>query len=591
VVFLALPSGPAQAAAPPNDNIGASENVPIPASYALNNEEATTEVGEILNCGGTTMVGTVWYSFWAAYDRTVVVDTFNSLSDTVVAVYTEDGQTQLGCNDDFGGQQSRLEIFLTAGSFYKIQVGSVALGDYLEVHVNYEPAPPNDDIANAEEVLSLSLPVIFDVNNESATSEFGEPICASLIPRHTLWYVVQAQYSTNLVVDTLESDHDTVLAAYLLGTQMACNDNFGGSAQSWLTVPVDANDLLFVQAGSTDFDEFGNLLTRMILDKDLDGVSDDVDNCFETDNGPAEEFILGVGNQLDFDGDGGTLAEPLPGSTWGGDACDADDDNDGKPDVLDGCRTDAEDYDQFEDGDGCKDADNDGDGICDNGLFSVSCTGSDVGSTAFYPPGHDHAAPVIDCRNIDEDYDSFKDGDGCPEPDNDNDNFPDFADDCPGVDFVAGPDGALGVGADFNHNGREDGGEVWAQAGTPGNDDTVIVFEDFDTIIDNDGCHDSPGDDYDHDGFTDEAEVLFIGTDPVASCPAIAGSHDAWPVDINMDRTVTLFDLLPGFKLGFNSVDPDPRYSPRYDLNTDGAITLFDLLPQFKTAFNTSCTS
>jgi hypothetical protein len=127
-----------------------------------------------------------------------------------------------------------------------------------------------------------------------------------------------------------------------------------------------------------------------------------------------------------------------------------------------------------------------------------------------------------------EDLDGFKDADGCPEPDNDNDNFPDHTDDCPGVDFVAGGDGALGVGADLNHNGRQDGGEVWPAAGQPGNDDSLLVFEDFDTVIDNDGCHDSPGDDYDGDGFTDEAEVLGIGTSATKQC-----GGDGWPSNLN----------------------------------------------------------
>jgi hypothetical protein len=277
-------------------------------------------------------------------------------------------------------------------------------------------------------------------------------------------------------------------------------------------------------------------------DADSDGVGDVCDNCGSTDNGPAEALVLGVGNQTDSDGDGLPGTDPPPGAIYGGDACDADDDNDGKADTSDGCRTSAEDYDSFEDGDGCPDADNDGDGVCDAGLTSVACAGSDSGSTAYYPPGHNHSAPVLDCRNMAEDYDGFKDADGCPDPDNDNDNFPDHADDCPGVDFLAGPDGALGVGADVNHNGRQDGGEVWPAAGTPGNDDTLLVFEDYDSILDNDGCHDSPGDDYDGDGYTDEVEVLSIGTSATKQC-----GNDGWPSNLNDDgasfNRLDIFDI------------------------------------------------
>ena len=104
----------------------------------------------------------------------------------------------------------------------------------------------------------------------------------------------------------------------------------------------------------------------------------------------------------------------------------------------------------------------------------------DFGRTAFYPPGHNHTNPIIDCRNTAEDFDSFGDTDGCPEPDNDNDGKPDANDTCPGNDNVMGTDGALGVGGDQNHNGIVDGGETWAPLGTSGNDDSVRTYEDYD---------------------------------------------------------------------------------------------------------------
>ena len=75
--------------------------------------------------------------------------------------------------------------------------------------------------------------------------------------------------------------------------------------------------------------------------------------------------------------------------------------------------------------------------------------------SASTPPARS-PAPPIDCRNIAEDIDAFKDTDGCPEPDNDNDGFPDVTDDCPGTDAQAGADGMLGSPQDLNHNGIQD---------------------------------------------------------------------------------------------------------------------------------------
>ena len=81
-----------------------------------------------------------------------------------------------------------------------------------------------------------------------------------------------------------------------------------------------------------------------------------------------------------------------------------DHDGDGIPDSVDACADEAEDKDDFQDEDGCADADNDNDGIAD---------------------GND------DCANEPEDKDGFQDGDGCPERDNENDGVPDATDRCP----------------------------------------------------------------------------------------------------------------------------------------------------------------
>jgi len=81
-----------------------------------------------------------------------------------------------------------------------------------------------------------------------------------------------------------------------------------------------------------------------------------------------------------------------------------DKDGDGISDSDDGCPELAEDFDEFEDDDGCPDLDNDGDGVAD----------------------------VEDkCPMDREDKDGFQDEDGCPEFDNDNDGIKDDSDRCP----------------------------------------------------------------------------------------------------------------------------------------------------------------
>ena len=92
--------------------------------------------------------------------------------------------------------------------------------------------------------------------------------------------------------------------------------------------------------------------------------------------------------------------------------------------------------------------------------------------------------------------------------------------------------------------------------------------------FDEDGIGDAcDPDDSDADGFLDGVE-LYVGTDPLATC---AGpSHDAWPLDINMDGVVTA----PGDVLAYagrigQSTGPPPSsgWRQRLDLNADGVLT------------------
>ena len=304
-------------------------------------------------------------------------------------------------------------------------------------------------------------------------------------------------------------------------------------------------------------------------DTDLDSVGDLCDNCYGTANGANQSQLLGIGNQSDADGDGVPGSEPAVGSNWGGDACDVDDDNDGLPDTMDSCRTLAEDYDGWQDEGGCPDTDNDGDGICDPGLSSVSCSGSDSGKYCFDPAGTlaCHIAPASDCRNVAEDYDAFKDSDGCPEPDNDNDAFPDHADNCPGTGQIAGADGMLGAPQDLNHNGVRD----IATEALFTTDDVVKTFEDYDGVLDTDGCHDSPGEDFDGDGYTDDDEALKIGTNAGYPC-----GINGWPSNLfepmppaPPTNSLTIQDVtsfVAPVRHFDSSPGDEPLYNPRWDI-------------------------
>ena len=116
-----------------------------------------------------------------------------------------------------------------------------------------------------------------------------------------------------------------------------------------------------------------------------------------------------------------------------------DRDGDGIVDDDDECPDDPEDFDEFEDEDGCPDRDNDRDGILDvddscpmrpeniNNFEDEDGCPDEIGDT----DGDGLPDPVDDCPTEPEDIDDFEDDDGCPDPDNDQDHILDVDDSCP----------------------------------------------------------------------------------------------------------------------------------------------------------------
>lgn len=153
-------------------------------------------------------------------------------------------------------------------------------------------------------------------------------------------------------------------------------------------------------------------------DRDGDGLKDDVDKC---PNNP-EDFD-------DFEDEDGCP--------------ELDNDLDRIPDKTDRCPNEPEDRDGDQDEDGCPEKtkhDRDGDGILDK---DDDCPDNPEDIDKFEDsdgcPDTDNdkdQIPDVDdvCPDDPEDKDQFKDSDGCPDLDNDEDRVPDTQDKCPGRD-------------------------------------------------------------------------------------------------------------------------------------------------------------
>ena len=166
--------------------------------------------------------------------------------------------------------------------------------------------------------------------------------------------------------------------------------------------------------GTPDWRVFLGLGTSIIPDRDPDhdGLYGDDDQC------PYDPE--------DFDGFEDTDGCP-----------DVDNDEDGILDVYDECPMDPEDVDGFEDEDGCPDRDNDADSILDvDDECPLDPEDYDTYEDSDGCPDVDNDADGLldvedECPLIPEDFDGFEDEDGCPDPDNDQDRILDVDDSCP----------------------------------------------------------------------------------------------------------------------------------------------------------------
>jgi len=155
--------------------------------------------------------------------------------------------------------------------------------------------------------------------------------------------------------------------------------------------------------------------------EDFDGFEDD-DGCPELDN-DGDGIADLQDRHCPMDKEDGQAPQPADGCPF--DMRDTDEDR--IFDAVDACFEQEEDYDSFEDWDGCPDLDQDKDGVADD----------------------EDRCPV--CA---DDKDGFEDADGCPEIDNDSDGFLDADDQCPGE-----PEVVNGVD-DWDGCGDEGGAEV-----------------------------------------------------------------------------------------------------------------------------------
>ncbi len=207
------------------------------------------------------------------------------------------------------------------------------------------------------------------------------------------------------------------------------------------------------------------------------------------------------------------------------------------------------------------------------------------------------------------------DGDGVPNADDncmfvanpgqadaDTDGLGDACDNCPAVSNPgqanADADGAGDAcdvcTNDASNDADNDGicvGSGYLPPKTGDNDNCPVVAnpgqEDRNTNLIGDHC-----DDPDSDAFTDYIE-LYVGTDPDDACPDVVGSDDAWPLDVSINKVITVVgDVLPySGRIGATGgPPPSSNWRQRLDLDRNNFITVVGDVLKFSGKIGQTCT-
>jgi secreted trypsin-like serine protease len=230
---------------PSNDNFAGSGISGADGTVVGSNTDSTGQTGEP-SIAGSIPDTSVWYSWTAPENGTTTMNTRDAAFDTTLQVFTGSsltGLTSVASNDDFNGTlQSRLSFNAVAGTTYRIAVDGfgAAHGSF---GLQWAQNPPANDQFATPATISGATGKVFGSNARS-TGEPGEPNHGS-IPDRSVWYSWTAPESGSAVLHTRESNFDTVLAVYtgtsITGlTQLASNDQFNGTNQSKVTLPVTA---------------------------------------------------------------------------------------------------------------------------------------------------------------------------------------------------------------------------------------------------------------------------------------------------------------------------------------------------------------
>ena len=196
---------PAAFAAPANDNFANAKPLPLRKNVTGSINGATKQSGEPRHAKSLA-THSVWYRLRVKRKMTVAVNTCNTSSDTVIAVYMGRSLHGLkvvqynndGCTRSAGG--SRVTFQARRGVTYRIAVAGFADKGTFRIGAFRLSVPANDYFADAAEV---TVGESVSGNTVNATRELGEPP-HKFNRSHTVWFELFAPTTTLVEVTSCD---------------------------------------------------------------------------------------------------------------------------------------------------------------------------------------------------------------------------------------------------------------------------------------------------------------------------------------------------------------------------------------------------
>ncbi len=248
------------------------------------------EAFEDCESGNVGVSDSVWYSYTAAADGRISVNTFGSNYNTVLSIWDGCGSgflppcpvvpNQLACNDNAGfGTQSEVSLDVFEGETYLIKVSDYNTtpgGGLLDFNLFYYP--PNDLCDNATEipgVVAYDPPLLATHNAQTGLCEASESCEFNGVGvSNAVWYAFIAPCDGSLSLNTNGSTYDTVLSVFdgcgefvavdapcNLPNELACDDDAGtGTNSQLLGVPVTGGNRYLIKVADYNTSQGGGYL-------------------------------------------------------------------------------------------------------------------------------------------------------------------------------------------------------------------------------------------------------------------------------------------------------------------------------------------